>query len=267
MTIQGEYRLGAYEMLRMQARIIGALMLHDLKTRMGGSVFGFLVMGIGWPLSHILILLLVYALLGRTAPYGDSVALWFATGTVPFLAFQYMSRFMSLGVVMNRPLLSFPIVKTTDVLFARAIIEVLNTCTVALVVCGLFWTLGIDFLPRDVVQASFAMLAMMLLGLGVGVLNAVIAGAFPIWATGYALIMILFWLSSGVVFVPDILPEMARTPLSYLPWLQGVEWMRSAYYDGLGANILDKAYLLRFGAITLFFGLGLERLLRGKMFY
>ncbi len=106
---------------------------------------------------------------------------------------------------------------------------------------------------------------MMLLGLGFGVLNAIIAAAVPFWVTGYALCMMLFWLTSGILFVPDALPEVARTPLSYLPWLQGVEWMRSAYYDGYGNGILDKSYLTIFSAVTLCLGLVLERLVRGKL--
>jgi capsular polysaccharide transport system permease protein len=41
--------------------------------------------------------------------------------------------------------------------------------------------------------------------------------------------------------------------------------MRSAYYEGLGANILDKPYLIYFSVVTLFIGLVLERLVRGKI--
>ena len=264
-TIQSEYRLGALDVLKEQGRIILALMLYDIRSRFGGNALGFVTMGVVWPLSHILILLLINTLLGRAPPYGDSAALWFATGTVPFLSFQYMSRFMSLGLIVSCSLLQYPVVKTTDILFARALIEILNTVFVVLILFAIFWMLGIDFMPRNVAQAAFAMLAMMLLGLGFGVISAVIAGAFPLWATAYAVSMMLFWVSSGVIFVPDAMPEVVRIPLSYLPWLQGVEWMRSAYYEGLGVNILDKPYLITFGFVTLALGLGLERLLRGKL--
>ena len=222
-------------------------------------------MGVLWPLSHILLLILLNSGLGRTAPYGDSIALWYAVGVVPFLAFQYMSRFISLGVFLNRPLLAFPVVKVTDILFSRAIVEVLNTVLVTIIVMLTLWGFGIDFLPRDPVQASLALLVMMLLGLGFGVLNGIICAAIPFWVTGYALCSILFWLTSGILFLPDALPEFARTPLSYLPWLQGVEWMRSAYYDGYGIGILDRYYLTYFSVTTLCVGLLLERLVRGKL--
>jgi capsular polysaccharide transport system permease protein len=257
-------RLGVIDAVRAQGRLVLAIMLRDIKTRFGGSEWGVLI-ATGWPLSHILVLLVINTAVGRTTPYGESGALWIATGVVPFMAFNYMSRFIMLGIVLNRPLLSFPIVKVTDLLISRAVIEVLNAGLVILILFTIFFSLGIDFIPHDISQASLALLSMMLLGLGMGVLNSVIAAAFPFWATGYALFMILSWVSSGILFVPDALPDIARVPLSYLPWLQGVEWTRSAYYDGYGATILDKGYLISWGVVTLGLGLALERAVRGKM--
>jgi capsular polysaccharide transport system permease protein len=262
--VQGEQALTTVGMLKAQWRILVAVMLRDIKTRFGGTEWGMLI-AIGWPLSHILILLLINAGLGRAAPYGDSAALWFATGILPFMAFNYMARFIMLGIILNKPLLIFPVVKVTDIIFARAIVEILSSSTVILIVFAIFTAMGIDFMPNDIVQASESILVMMLLGVGFGAVNAVIAGMSNFWVTGYALCAILFWISSGIIFVPDALPEAAQYYLSYLPWLQGVEWTRSAYYEGYGTNILDKGYLLSWAVGSIFVGLALERLFRGKL--
>jgi capsular polysaccharide transport system permease protein len=253
------------DILRAQWRIIVALMLRDIKTRFGGSELGFLL-AIAWPLTHILFLLAANSMLNRAVPYGENGAVWFATGIIPFMAFSYMSRFISMGILQNKPLLTYPIVKVTDIIFARAIVEVLSAGLVILVLFTIFLTMGIDFTPRDIVQASFALLAMMFLGLGFGVVVATITGGIPFFATVYALSMIAIWISAGIFFVPDSLPEVARTALSYLPWVQGVEWMRSAYYDGFGDAILDKPYMISFAAVSLFLGLVLERVMRGKIY-
>jgi capsular polysaccharide transport system permease protein len=247
-----------------QGRLLVALMLRDIKTRFGGTELGFLF-AIVWPLTHIMIQIVINAAVGRAVPFGDSPALWSATGVIPFIAFSYMSRFLMFGMVMNKPLLSFPIVKTTDLLFARAIVEVLSAAIVVIVTLLIFSVVGIDCMPRDIVQAFLAMLAMMFLGLGFGVINGIIAAAVPFWLTGYSLLIVVFWLTSGVYIIPDALPEVARVALSYLPYVQGVEWMRSAYYDSYGAGILDKSYMLSFAAITLFAGLAIERLVRGRV--
>jgi capsular polysaccharide transport system permease protein len=217
------------------------------------------------PLSHIFILLGINTAFGRVAPYGDSPALWFATGLVPFMAFHYMARFTMFGVVLNRPLLNFPVVRVSDILFARAILELLNAGVVVIATMLIFGFLGIDFVPNDVVQAFMAIGACMLLGLGFGIVNGAIAGVAPFWITGYALFAIIMWVASGVLFVPDALPEVARYWLSFNPVLIGVEWMRSAYYEGYGAGVLDKTYMVSFALVTLFLGLGLERVMRGKI--
>lgn len=253
-----------YEMVAAQCRVLIALMLRDIRTRFFGSALGFLLV-IGWPLSHIVILLLINVSLGRTTPYGDSSALWFATGIVPFMSFSYMSRFIMLGIVFNRPLMTFPVLKITDILFARAILEFMNACVVIMILITSFWGLGIDFIPIDLVDACCALLATMLLGLGVGVINATIASLAPIWVTGYSLFVIILWLTSGVLFVPDALPASIKDALAYNPILQGVEWLRSAYYEGYGSSILDKNYVIFFGAGSLFAGLVIERLLRGRI--
>jgi capsular polysaccharide transport system permease protein len=250
--------------LQAQGRVFVAIMLRDVRTRFFGSALGFLL-AIGWPLSHIFILLAINTALGRTAPYGDSVALWFATGLVPFMAFNYMARFTMMGVVLNRPLLSFPVVKVADILLARAILELLNAGVVVIAAILIFAFLGIDFVPSDLVQACMALGACMLLGLGFGIVNGVIAGMAPFWVTGYALFSILMWIASGVLFVPDALPESARYALSFNPALQGIEWMRSAYYEGYGSDVISKGYMIGFVLITLFAGLVLERLTRGKI--
>lgn len=267
MSVTGEHGLeplrGA-ELMRAQGRILMALIFRDIRTRFFGSAWGFLIV-IAWPLTHILILLGIYLVMGRTAPYGDSVSLWFATGIVPFICFSYMSRFITFGVVMNRPLLGYPIVKITDIIFARAVVELLNAMLVVINLGVIFWAFGVDFMPNDPVEAGYALLASMLLGLGFGAVGAVIAGIVPMWAGFYGLVLVVMWVSCGVIFVPDALPAQVQVPLSYFPLLQCVEWMRSTYYEGYGTTILDRGYAVGWGLATLFLGLALERLLRGRI--
>jgi capsular polysaccharide transport system permease protein len=258
-----DYAISPLELLKAQWRVLVALMLRDIKTRFGSEV-GFLI-AIAWPLSHVLILLIINTAMGRVVPYGDSAALWFATGIVPFMSFSYMSRFIGMGIALNRPLLVFPAVKITDLLFARAIIELLNAGCVIFILMVIFWSLDIDFMPIKPVQACLALGASMLLGLGAGVVNAIIAAAIPMWITGYALLTIILWFSSGVFFVADALPEIIRYPLSFNPVLHGVEWMRAAYYEGYGAAILDKEYMISVTLALLCIGLLLERLVRGRL--
>lgn len=239
-------------------------MLRNIRTRFFGNGLGYLV-GIAWPLSHILILVAIFTLSGRAAPYGNSTALFIGTGVVPFMTFSYLARLMMLSVMRARPLLAFPEVKVLDVLFATALLEMLAAACVTIVLIIIAWFAGVDVMPRDIVQVAYAFGAALLLGLGFGLMNSVISLAAPAWFTGYALVNILLWLSAGVVFVPDALPNTVREVLSYQPVLQVIEWTRSGYYEGYGNLVLNRAYPIAIGLATIFLGLLLERAMRGHL--
>jgi capsular polysaccharide transport system permease protein len=80
------------------------------------------------------------------------------------------------------------------------------------------------------------------------------------------LFQIVLWIASGVIMVPDDYPESVRYWLSFNPALIGVEWMRSAFYDGYGlGELLDKPYMLGFAVVSIFIGLVMERAMRGRI--
>ena len=197
---------GVADLLRMHGRILVALMIRDVKTRFFGTPLGF-ILAILWPVSHIFILIFLNGALGRAPPYGDSAPLFFATGLLPFMCFNYMSRFTVLGVMLNKPLLGYPIVKVGDLLLARAILEVLNAAIVVIVTVVILTAMGVDIWPPRPIEAMYAMLACIWLGFGFGIVNAVIAGIFPFWFTPYSLFQIVLWIASGVIMVPDEYPD------------------------------------------------------------
>jgi capsular polysaccharide transport system permease protein len=262
--LSGDETFGLWSAAKRQRRVVFALMLHNIRTRFGGHGLGYLI-AIAWPLAHMLAIFASFVLFARAAPYGDSILLFIGTGTVPFMAFSYLGRFMMISVLMTRPLLAFPEVKILDVLLASALLETLAACCVTIIMVVLAWFVGVDFMPKDVLQAAFAFGAALLLGLGFGLVNGVIALAAPFWALVVALTIIVLWLTSGVAIVPDALPEAARNVLAYNPVLHVVEWMRSAYYEGYGDLILDRGYPIAVGIGAVFLGLLLERAMRGHL--
>jgi len=249
---------------RRQRRVLIAVILRTMRTRFFGHGLGYLF-AVGWPISHILLLIMIFSITGRAAPFGESTVLFIATGTVPFMAFSYLSRFMMIDLISTKPLLSLPEVKVMDVLIASALLEIFSAFSVILVIAFLGWAFDIPFLPQDMTEAFSALGAAILLGFGMGVLNSVIMMAVPMWMTGYALLIIAVWASSGVMFVPNAVPEPFRTYLSYNPALQVVEWMRASYYEGYGEHLLDRTYTINFGVGTLILGLVLERLTRAHI--
>ncbi|MDZ5451678.1 MULTISPECIES: ABC transporter permease [Labrys] len=248
--------------MRRQRHVFAALILRTMRTRFFGHGLGY-IFAVGWPVSHILILIAIMSISHRAAPFGDSVVLFIATGSIPFMVFSYLARFMMVDLIANKPLLALPEVKLVDVLIAVAVLEMLSAFTVTIIMIILGWAFDIPIVPYDIAEAFFALCAAVILGLGMGVLNSVIMMMNQMWMTGYTLFNIAMWAASGVAFVPSSVPDPYRTWLSYNPALQVVEWMRSAYYRGYGEDLLDRSYAIEFGIVTLGLGLILERLTRG----
>ena len=262
--LKNQSRMSFTGALRSKGNAMKAVILRDMRTRFFNHGLGFLVVSL-WPLAHMLILLTIYTVVGRQTPFGSSLNVFFATGLIPTLAFMYISRFMSLSLILNRPMLLFPAVKVVDIMAARAFLEIIASFITVIFMFLILWAMGDDPIPYDIEQAVYAFLATMLLSVGVGSVAGVIVMFSPFFATIYALAMILVYLSSGTLFVVSALPDVIAVPLSYNPVVHAVEWMRVAYYPTYSDKILDKEYLVGFGLVSLFLGLFIERGLRWKM--
>ena len=244
--------------------VMTAVILRDMRSRFFDHGLGFLVVSL-WPLAHMLILLVIYSVMGRRAPYGESLNVFFATGLIPTLGFMYISRFMSLSLILNRPMLAFPVVNVLDIMLARSVLEVIAAfITLVLMVLTLI-ALGDNPFPIDPFLAAEAYGATILLAVGTGFLAGVVVMFLPLFATIYALAMIVVYISSGTLFVVQTMPEPLTYILSWNPVFHLVEWMRESYYLGYNSRVLDKQYVIWFGVTSLCAGLALERLLRMRM--
>ena len=244
-----------------KGNVMKAVMLRDMRTRFFDHGLGFLVV-IFWPLAHMMLLLAFYSLLGRSPPYGDSMMLFFGTGLVPTLSFMYVSRMMVISIMANKPMLSFPAVRVTDIIFGRAALEVMGSFLMAAFVLLIFALVGEPFIHIDVPNAVAALAATLLLAVGVGFLVSLAAAMLPAIAMLYMLCVIAVYILSGTLFVVSSLPTQVVEVLAWNPVLHGVEWLRTAYYLDYPRQVLDKAYLVQFGAVTLLIGLMIERFAR-----
>ncbi|WP_375463184.1 ABC transporter permease [uncultured Methylobacterium sp.] len=237
--------------------VLAALMLRDMRTRFGGSHWGYAIVVL-WPVVHVFMLVLIYVLRNLPAPIGDNRPLFFASGAVPVLAFQYISREVMKAVIANRPLTYYPQVKLFDVLFARILVEIVTGFLGLLTVFAILVASGVNPVPVAPFTAMCGYLAAILLGIGVGTINVAIIAFFPAWMMGFILFTIIIYITSGVMFLPNFLPEPIYQVLKYNPAVQVIEWVRLGYYPDLPVTV-DYAYTVLFGLTCLTIGLFLEK--------
>jgi capsular polysaccharide transport system permease protein len=248
-----------------QFRVIGAIILRDMRTRFGRTHLGYLI-AIAWPLMHSTFILMAHALVNRVAPIGGDPVVFVSTGIIPYVMCFYPSRQMTFSVEHNKALLLFPIIRVSDIIFARAILEFLTSFLVA----GLFFLiivifLGIDMTPNSPTEAITGILAAMYFGIAMGFVNTLIIALFKFWNAMQIVMMLVMYLSCGALFLPSGLSEQVQYYIWFNPLMHCVEWLRSAYYEDQGSEILSKSYVLIFSTALLFMGLLGERFVRGKI--
>jgi capsular polysaccharide transport system permease protein len=249
------------EAYKEMLNVMEAVILRDIRSRFFNHGLGFLIVPL-LPLGHMGILLLVYTVTGRQAVFGEDMLLFFATGIIPALGFSYLSRYMSISLLANKAMTSFPVVKVLDIVLARAFLELMGINLAVMIMVAVLVFAGSDVVPRDPVSAIEAYTLTILLGVGVGMVISVFASIVPFVATVYALFTVIFYLSSDGPIYLGVFPEQIVYAASWNPVFHAVQWLRSAYYPTYPTEFLDKTYLVGWAIGSLVIGLFLERFLR-----
>jgi capsular polysaccharide transport system permease protein len=221
--------MSVFQPLRQQANVIHAVLVRDIQTRFGNRL-GYMAILL-WPLVHIGFLLVIYSVSGRATPWGKSTTLFFATGLTPYMFFGYPGRFVMNCIAQNAALLSFPVVHVFDLIAARVALETVNGLFVIVVTWCVLYVLDLAQMPSNPVLAVEALAILWLLLAGWGSLNALVVAKFPIWMLPTALVNVVFYLSSSILFVPAALPQRFQDIIWWNPTVHCVQLFREAFYS------------------------------------
>ena len=252
--------------LQTQLRIIYALMMRETRTRLADAKLGY-----GWallePVLHILMLSLVFAVMMRgRPPIGEKFFIFYYTGIIPYHLFVHTSSSMTYAITSNGPLLQLPPVSTFDVIVARGLVEVVTDVVVAIILLAGFFAVGRGLLPHDLPALSASVVAVALLGCGIGFINAVINAFFKSWDKIWVQLTRALYFCSGIFYVPGMMPDWIRDILAWNPVLHAVGWFRSSFFPEYEPHWLDRSYLAIVAAVSVAAGLCLERGLRRHLY-
>ncbi len=243
--------------LEIQLDVLGALMLRDIRTRFGGTMWGYSI-AVAWPCAHILVITSFYALRRMPAPIGDSIVLFAVSGLSPYIILNYASRKMMEGPAQNKQLIYFPQVKFFDVVMSRALVEI---CTSSLSIALVFFIaacFGAQILPSDSFAFCESMLLALFFALSMGLLNVFISQIFPPWQIGAVVPTLLMYFSSGALFVTESMPAVIYEYVQWNPLMHIVKVCRSAFYIGYGADASVLYVLIVSGSLALIGLLGIR---------
>lgn len=229
--------------LSLQGSVIYGLILREIALKFRISRSGYLL-SLGEPIFQYILMLSVFTAIQRKPDFGTSLALFLATGIIPFFLFMHLSARIS-GAVRNGGLYKrVPTINYLDQAFAKGILELLTLVLFgSLVFCTLVF-FDVPAVPQAPVNLILAILAITALAFGVALFNGVLSSLFKLWASIYSIVSRSMIFFSGVFYIPATLPPQARYYLEFNPMLHGVEWFRHGVYGNYPVNSLDVPYLL-----------------------
>ena len=128
------------------AGTIHTIMLREVRCRFAGDPLGY-----AWaflvPLLWVGTLIFFFTLLGRAPAIPVDTPAFIATGVVPYVLFRYTITSMSRVASTHRHLVHFGGVRSSDLLFAAALLELQN----AIIIFALIWVLiSVTFGPTAI---------------------------------------------------------------------------------------------------------------------
>ena len=217
------------------------------------------------PAGQLMILMLVFNLIGRTAGYGPSFALFMMTGVVMLNLFNSGSQKVMVAVVQSRNRARLPGVGLLHAPVAQAIFQIIVAIGYTSV---LTYAVGVyehvETMPQhfDLVAEAFFWAGLM--SFGVGLCRAYVSEYAPGVHKVYSIAMRAMIFISGIFYVPSFMPPQIRDWLAWNPVLQTIERFRMGMYDQYPTIVYAPTYLMFWALGSTALGLSLVFLSRRR---
>jgi capsular polysaccharide transport system permease protein len=237
-------------------RTIGAMMLREMASTYGGSPGGYF-WALLQPIGMLMVLSFGFSLVVRSPALGTSFMLFYAAGFMPFSLYGEIQGKVSVTLRYAKALLAYPAVTWIDAVLARLILNVLtNLVVMSVVFTGIFIYDDINTsLNPFAIMNAIAMTT--LLGAGVGLMNAVLGGLFPVWKNIWSIATRPLFLASGVLNLFEGMPAIAQNVLWWNPLFHITATGRAGFFPTYEANFVSYTYV---------YGISLTLILLGLIF-
>lgn len=250
--------------LRIQTRVIHALLMREMQTRFGRNQLGFL-----WLFLEPLLLAFAIAAIKTVANMGEQHPgippfVFALVGYLPYFTFRAIVARAPGTLRANMTLLYHAQIRLLDVVLARHMLEMAAVMTVmALIVAGV--ALYADLPANDIPTLMLALLLLCLYANGLGLLAAAASAASEI---AERLIHPLVYLSlplSGALFSLHNLPPAIREILLWNPQANIHEMVREGFFGHLLPTYYSIGYVAFWVGLFNLLGLAALRAVRPKL--
>jgi capsular polysaccharide transport system permease protein len=250
--------------LRVQLRVIHALLLREMDTRFGRNQLGFLWMFLE-PLLFAAGISLLRTLLGTG--HGVPGVHPFIFGIVsylPFFTFRSVLARAPGTLRSNLPLLYHSQIKLLDVVLARHALEMAALIVIMTVlVMGIaFWG---DMPPYSVPVLLIGLLLVFGFAHGCGLIAAAVASVFPVWQRLLPVLVFITMPLSGAMIALHMLDPSLRELLLWNPQAHMHEMVRHGVFGDRIKCYFDIGYAAFWVTVANLLGLAALRAVRPKL--
>jgi capsular polysaccharide transport system permease protein len=244
--------------LRVQFRVLGALIRRELLTRYGRKNIGF-----AWLFVEPMLFTLAIAVLWSFAKLhtmpGLSIVAFAVTGYSSVLIWRNSASRCARAVQTNWALLYHRQVTPLDILLARILIEIGGATASLTGLATIFTAVGWMEPPVDLLRVMLAWLLLSSFALAFGLLIGAASEISEIFERLWHIAAYILFPVSGAVTMAQWLPESARRVVLILPMVHGVEMLRGGWFGPAVHTYEDPVYMVVITCLIAGFALVLVR--------
>lgn len=227
-----------------------ALMLREMSSTYGDSPGGYL-WAVLEPLGVITLLSFCFSLLIATPALGTNFILFYATGYLPFTLYQSVSITVARSIRFSKPLLFYPSVTWLDSVIARFTLNTLTQIMAGFILLATILGVADTHTVLDIQPILLAIGLAALLGLGVGAMNCLLMGLFPVWEMIWSIITRPLFLASGILFIYEDMPPLIQDILWFNPLIHIIGLFRQGMYSLYNPIYISPLFVLGVALIHL----------------
>lgn len=233
---------GLASSLRVEWRVVHALLMRETLTRFGRHNIGFMWMFVE-PMLFTLGVTALWTWAKATHGSDLPIAAFALSGYSSVLLWRNMPSRCINAVEPNLALMYHRNVKVIDIYWARLILEAGGATTSFVVLALVFMSVGMIEPPEDLLQVFMGWIMLAWFGFSLALLLGGLSEDFEIVEKLWHPASYLLFPLSGAAFLVDIWPEPTRSWFLYLPMVNGVEYLREGFFGSQVRAHYDMSYM------------------------
>jgi capsular polysaccharide transport system permease protein len=214
--------------LRIQGRVIWALILREMITRYGREGIGVLWF-IAEPAMFIVGVMIIFSQF-HSANAGLSVAEYLAVSYPTILLWRNGTNRIQKSLEINRALLHHKPIRPIDIIYSRIILEFSTAAAAFIVLFIIFVAVGICQMPADILTMVLGYLLVVWFSFAFVMIMAALSELSEAVDRISHIILYLMLPFSGVFVAAYMVPQQLRDYLLLFPLVNAVEYFHHGYY-------------------------------------